>query len=238
MALTRTTIRGTPDGDSYDYAGNDQATFIIDGWEGDDAIAGGENADSLVGGAGADQVEGQGGSDTLEGGQGDDALAGGGGIDIYKFNIGDGHDLINAAGNDDPLDVLTLNPSIAAARLNITESGNDLVITVSESDSVTVENWFGNENNRLAAIDIGGLRYQVQSGTSGDDAGQALNSGLTTNKITIAGAGNDVITGRGKLYLPAAAMIQLPTMPRLLLSTAVKARTFLIRQGLLCLVTG
>ena len=48
----------------------------------------------LNGGAGHDLVEGGAGADTLSGGSGVDMLEGGAGDDVYRFNRGDGSDVI------------------------------------------------------------------------------------------------------------------------------------------------
>jgi Ca2+-binding RTX toxin-like protein len=55
---------------------------------------GGAGSDYLKGGAGWDVLNGGFGVDTLEGGLGLDVLTGGSGADLFKFNWGDGPDLI------------------------------------------------------------------------------------------------------------------------------------------------
>ena len=71
--------------------GND----IIVGEAGNNALSGGTSGDdTLIGGGGHDLLSGGDGADDLSGDAGADILLGGGGDDIYRFNRGDGGDLI------------------------------------------------------------------------------------------------------------------------------------------------
>jgi Ca2+-binding RTX toxin-like protein len=75
-------VIGSSFGDAL-VAGNNGGA--LDGGAGDDFLWGGAGLDVLIGGAG---------SDTLEGGLGLDVLTGGSGADVFKFNFGDGPDLV------------------------------------------------------------------------------------------------------------------------------------------------
>ena len=86
-------------------------------------------------------MNGGGGADTLEGGFGDDELTGGGGADLFvfaddrtradtltDFNIGQDIIQIGFYGFTDIAD------------LSIAQDGANVVITLSERDSITIEN--------------------------------------------------------------------------------------------------
>ncbi len=73
----------------------DEADNILVGSIRGDKIYGADGNDNLTGGADDDYLEGGDGDDTLEGGTQNDILIGGKGMDIYKFNKGDGFDIIS-----------------------------------------------------------------------------------------------------------------------------------------------
>ncbi|MBI3896877.1 MAG: putative Ig domain-containing protein [Gammaproteobacteria bacterium] len=112
-------------------AGNDGA--LIYGSQGNDTIQGGIADDDLTG---------EGGNDILGGGAGNDTLAGGIGNDTYRFNRGDGQDVVNendaTSGNQDavlfgvnPLDIVFIH------------NGNNLQMRLhGGSDTLTVNSWY------------------------------------------------------------------------------------------------
>lgn len=121
------------------YGGNGRDTLI--GENGNDKLYGQGGHDALEGGAGKDTLSGGGGNDTLEGGQGDDTLLGGNGTDVFVFaddltradTIGDfqiGQDIIQIGfyGFTDIAD------------LALSQDGANAVITLSERDSITIQN--------------------------------------------------------------------------------------------------
>ncbi|MCP4524789.1 MAG: hypothetical protein GY833_02570, partial [Aestuariibacter sp.] len=93
-------IKGTSGNDTLMGLGGDDT---INGNNGDDVIYGGEGNDSLTGyygddviygGEGNDYINGNNGDDVIYGGEGNDSLTGYYGDDVYKFNLGDGQDVI------------------------------------------------------------------------------------------------------------------------------------------------
>lgn len=101
----------------YGGAGNDELRGLAgddfgSGGLGDDLVAGDEDEDWVTGGAGNDQVMGGAGNDTVfgddgddftyggsgsdlvVGGKGDDQVVGGSGDDVFRFNRGDGRDVL------------------------------------------------------------------------------------------------------------------------------------------------
>jgi Ca2+-binding RTX toxin-like protein len=106
---------------------------------------------------------------TFRGGAGNDTLLGSYARDFYKFELGDGHDTIrddvrslNAdvaayfAGNpaqDTYQDELLFGLGISPGQVTRTRSGDDLVLGVSASESVTIDDWFdGTVFNKIEVI--------------------------------------------------------------------------------------
>jgi Ca2+-binding RTX toxin-like protein len=134
---------------------------------------------------------------TFSGGAGNDTISGSYGRDVYKFNAGDGHDVVtddvrSLGGGaadfffehpDTPTyqDQLDLGPGITPSSVSRTRVGNDLVLQFGGSaDSVTVRNWFdGTTFNRIE-------RITFANGTvwTAADADAGLGVGMNT-----AGAG-------------------------------------------------
>ncbi|MDT2021207.1 calcium-binding protein [Methylocella sp. CPCC 101449] len=139
----------------YGFAGND--TIIgsngsdiilggldddeLHGADGDDELQGEEGADRLYGGSGADTLGGGDGNDFLSGGVGNDTLEGGAGDDTFSFlgtfdhdhiyDFGVGNDIIEFDSSQFP----DFNAVLAAA----STSGNDTVITLDASNSITLQ---------------------------------------------------------------------------------------------------
>ena len=144
----------------YGDSGNDQ----LYGGEGSDTLSGGEGADMLFGengddaisgGSGHDTIYAGNGDDTLKGGTGDDFIDGSYGNDTYLFNIGDGADTIvdTAAYGSNDTDTLILGEGITKENLHILRDNYDLILQVSDTDSVRVKYWFSsNQRNTLEQI--------------------------------------------------------------------------------------
>lgn len=148
-------------------------------------------------GTGASELlNGTSGPDVLEGRGGGDTLAGGAGNDTYRFNLGDGQDLVF---DDDPTagntDTVLFGDGIAPAEVNVARSGDDLILRINGSgDRVTVGNYF---------LDDGGSPYALErvrflaDGTVWDfDAVRLLLGGPTDGDDTVYGyAAGDLIDG-------------------------------------------
>ncbi|MBI5898512.1 MAG: hypothetical protein HZB40_04745, partial [Rhodocyclales bacterium] len=170
---------------------------LLDGGSGDDTLSAGGGNDTLRGGDGNDRLAGGLGSDVLEGGVGDDVLTGGNepavwsagwaartpnGNDTYRFGRGDGHDIVmdrdSLAGNTDTIE---LAADIVPADVQLTHVGNDLILSLTTGDTLTVANWFrdgGEWRDRLG----------------GDSGGDLLQCGAGEDTL-IGGAGGDVLHG-------------------------------------------
>jgi len=120
------------------YGGGGLDTLI--GENGNDKLYGGSGNDLLLGGAGKDTLEGENGADTLEGGFGDDILTGGNGADVFVF----ADDRTRADTITDfqiGLDLIQIGfyGFSDIADLTMTQDGTDVLITLSDRDSIRIE---------------------------------------------------------------------------------------------------
>lgn len=84
-----------------DTVSGDSGNDIVVGADGDDTLHGGFGQDTVSGGRGNDRLTGDEGNDILAGGAGYDELIGGSGNDIFKFQRGDGRDVLIDALSDE-----------------------------------------------------------------------------------------------------------------------------------------
>ncbi|AUM13004.1 calcium-binding protein [Ketobacter alkanivorans] len=56
--------------------------------------------------------------------------------------------------------LLQFGAGISAGSISASQSGNDLVLTISATDSITVKDWFGSINYRLGQIQFDGEEPQ------------------------------------------------------------------------------
>lgn len=153
--------------------------------------------------------------DIIDGGAGDDELSGGEGSDIYRFELGDGNDLIDdrqfsiLTASDD---ILQFGADIAPDDLRFEREGGDLLITVGgDGDSVLIKDQFtqlatslgGHWYNRIEAIEFqqhpdGAISWQDimllvldQAATDGADVVE----GFSSPDLLDGGPGNDLLIG-------------------------------------------
>ncbi|UJP06520.1 MAG: hypothetical protein LZF61_07775 [Nitrosomonas sp.] len=142
----------------------------------------------LTGSADA-EIYGSDAADHYVGGHGNDTLNGNISNDHYYFNLGDGHDTIiegsysSGAWYYSAYDELHFGPGINWESLQANKLNNDLVITVSPADTVTIKDWF--LNNRTQ-VDV--FRFADGSVRTATDFTRLTNSFHGTE-------GNDVVTG-------------------------------------------
>jgi Ca2+-binding RTX toxin-like protein len=161
-------------------AGNDKLV----GRTGNDSLDGGVGDDQLDGGAGRDTLLGGDGADTLVGGRGADTLTGGAGNDIFRYDGGDGADLITDLAAGDKIIVATYG-----AAKSILQVGAGVVVTFSLTDKITLS------NTNVAAVSAA-----LQFGASGGGGGTTPTPGSTitgTNlgEVINGSGGDDVIYG-------------------------------------------
>ncbi len=199
-------------GDSQSIAVESGAD-VLDGGDGNDVLQGGGADDQLKGGAGGDVLYGElygdnttaAGADDLHGGTGNDRLYGGGGRDIYRFDIGDGHDLIEdmqGQGNR-----LVFGPGITSDDLSLGIGALDsLIVRVGTTgDTVEIAQFDTNTLNGSHPIDsfefAGGtvLTYSQLAARGFDLIGTVENDTIfgtqQTDRIA-GGAGHDQLDGR------------------------------------------
>ncbi|UAA38395.1 putative Ig domain-containing protein [Paraneptunicella aestuarii] len=110
-------------------------------------------------------------------GKGNDTIHGGSSFDHYYFNVGDGHDLITDAGGSD---VIHFGPGILKDALTYTADGENLVIHISDNDSITIKNWL---QDGLVVIE----------GLSFDNGDYETGNGIARNLSIVGTDGDDVI---------------------------------------------
>jgi Ca2+-binding RTX toxin-like protein len=163
---------------------------VIYGREGDDEITGLEGRDQLFGNEGDDRIIGGADDDTLVGGTGDDT---------YVFEAGYGHDSIRS-GKDEGSDTIEFGASITPDDIDLIRDGSNLLIKTSDSDSVTVQNYFSEEGSALSKITFSDLTWTQEDikriltvGTELDDKLYGFDSG----DVMTGGMGNDELYGFG-----------------------------------------
>ena len=117
----------------------------INGGAGADLLYGYKGADTLAGGRGADNLQAGGGKDHVNGGPGNDILLGGAGADLFVFAPGTGRDHVGDfadadTASDDRIDVRAYGFA-AVKDIAKTASGQDLVLHLSDTDRVVVDDY-------------------------------------------------------------------------------------------------
>jgi Ca2+-binding RTX toxin-like protein len=153
-----------------------------------------------------DLVQGFSGANILNTGTGDDLLVGGDGADIYNYQIGNGHDVVddNGLGDTDILQITGyLSPQATFSLLN--DGSNDFIIKFNDSDSITLVNSIvsstADEIEQITFLDDIPIKTYTTSElqtlfinqqiTAGDDVITGFNSANTIP----ASSGNDLIFG-------------------------------------------
>ena len=176
------------------------------GLAGNDNLTGGIGVDTLIGGTGDDTLYAQSGvgyntngtattADDLTGGTGNDYLAGTGGANIYRYNLGDGADTINAAGDSNvagaAVDKLILGAGITAASTTLMRSGNDLIIKFTNAgDQILMTGWYSYTSQQLTSITFSDGSISSFLGLVGT-AGNDYLMGTTGADTLTGGLGND-----------------------------------------------
>ena len=191
----------------------DAGVDTLVGDAGDDVLYGGEGADILIGGVDQDRLYGGEDNDTLTGGTGDDYLYGGAGNDSYRFNLGDGLDVIDNKGVAGDTDKILLGEGIVSEDTVIRRLGNDLNIIIREgTDEIRIQNHYVNESSRIdilvfedgdsadASWDRAKLESLADTATAqadelhGDDTANSID-GLAGDDLLVGYGGNDKLTG-------------------------------------------
>lgn len=114
----------------------------------------------FTGTTGDDQLVGDNANQTFNGNQGDDQLNGGSASDVYQYALGDGKDVIKDISGNDRLELLAgINEGEVVAR----RDGDDLVLTMKDGGSITIQNTFGVKAANVVDPVITTLIEQLQS---------------------------------------------------------------------------
>ena len=176
-----------------------------------DLQTGTTGSDTLYGTTGADLIDGKGGSDVE---------IGNGGDDTFVFNQGYGQLEINEAYSSAQQPVLELGAGIAASALNVSASGNNLLLTDGiGGDQVILDNANLSSGNGVAEVKLAdGTTLRASqliqlsreiSGTSGNDtlegtSGADLIDGKGGNDYAVGNGGDDTFVfnaGYGSLEI-------------------------------------
>ncbi|MEN3748684.1 calcium-binding protein, partial [Sphingomonas sp. HF-S3] len=168
---------------------------------GNDVIRGRPEADTINGGAGDDVIRGEAGNDDLSGGTGNDTVYGGAGDDVYRFDLGDGQDVISEYGEGGSgTDKLVFGTGISASDVIVTQADNgyDFVLKIAgTADQVTMRYGNSGTGTRIETVAFAdGTLWSLADllarlPTSGNDVIRGRPEADTIN----GGAGNDVIRG-------------------------------------------
>ncbi len=150
---------------------------------------GGSGNDVLTGNYIANTLTGGDGNDTLTGGAGNDILLGGAGNDTYAISSGSGGDTItDSSGTQDLISGFTID-NLA----NAVQQADDLVLSFTTGDMVTVKNHFTTGNE--VEIFVSGTDYYGLTGQTSGVVGQIITDPSSSGASLIGGSGNDLIFG-------------------------------------------
>lgn len=178
------------------FGGND----TVYGSDGNDIIYGNEGDDVLYAGSGNDLVYGGDGDDILDGGEGDDFLYGGSGNDTYVFGRNYGTDIIS---DTEGVSTIKIADGISLDELDIISVGENIVISLSDSDDKLIINGFA-ENPDNYILEVGGestsLKDRVSAAndeflSGSDESDYIVNE---NSSIVAGGSGDDRIIGNAK----------------------------------------
>ena len=110
---------------------------------GSDTLIGTGESDNFHGYAGNDTLNGNGGNDVLAGGVGNDHLLGGLGSDEYRFNRGDGRDVLTEMAEANSTNTVVLGGGILPSKVGVFRFHDSLVLFDHLSDStLEIRGWW------------------------------------------------------------------------------------------------
>ena len=172
----------------HGWYGND----ILYGGDGNDSLAGSHDNDTVYGDAGNDTVCGNEGGDLLDGGVGNDVLIGGSGVDQYHFAGMFGRDLI--AADDTNAEDRVFFDGFTHAQLAPALSGNDLILTLDEGNTVTIQDWGLDSDTALNQFAFSDGNFKLNGDVNWDSVDYVegtLITGTPGNDLLNGGVGND-----------------------------------------------
>lgn len=167
-----------------------------------------ENSDLIFGTNLADTIDAKGGGDIIYAGTGDDTIRGGAGNDYYRFERGDGHDVIEDFAPDGTaggFDTIRFGAGILPADVSISQSsdGQDFILSYGSGDTIRLANALVDDRYRIESIIFaaaGGSSWtfaELYARSIADNAGSDTFYGTGSADLITGGAGADKIIGRG-----------------------------------------
>ncbi|MBO1537003.1 calcium-binding protein, partial [Pseudomonas sp. OA65] len=169
------------------------------GTVGSDVLTGAITDDFLYGVGGDDRLYGGGGNDELVGGQGNDYLVGGNGADTYRYDRGEGFDVILNADLDaanTSLDTLRFGEHVSVSDVYLVRSNYDLVIRVAGVvGSVTIQSYFDEYTLANHGYSIDRIVFADGTEWKWPDVLRIISTPTTGNDKLWGSSVNDVISG-------------------------------------------
>lgn len=167
----------------------EQIMHTITDTEGSDVIQGTSDTNFIISSSG---------NDTITAGKGDDAIVNYEGDTTYRFNLGDGHDVImDYAG----FNRIIFGESIEVEDVEFYRNKNDLIMSIKNmSDSITILNWFSEKECPIAGVVFESSDSSMSSGFINECITKYVATGyddviIDYNRNTVVDglAGNDYI---------------------------------------------
>lgn len=172
--------------------GNEDVLFSIEN------VISGAGDDTLLGSAEDNQLTAGQGEDTLVGGAGADYLLGGAGGDTYRYEAGDGVDIIEDWGDSGSTDAIELGTGISTGSVTISRGDSDfwdMKLGFSGGGSITVKAGFISSGAVIEEVQFSGGTTWTAAGIRAMYLDQQANSGDNYIHGFIDAA--DTIVGRG-----------------------------------------
>lgn len=192
------TLTGGSGNDSlFGQDGNDS----LFGGAGNDLLSGGDGNDFIAGGAGNDTLIGGDGNDFVDGDQGADVAFLGAGNDIFRWDQGDGSDVVHGGSGTDEM---VFNGFAAAEQFTLSAGGNDalftrvqgnIVMNLDSIEKVTVNTFAGADTvtiNDPSGTDVKDIQINLGVNGHGDGALDTIFINDDDN-VTVVNNGNGSI---------------------------------------------
>jgi len=179
-------------------------------------VVGSQGGDTIIGTDGDNTLDGQAGDDRFIGGLGNDTLYGGTGRSTYVYNLGDGSDVIyngtsesgtrtNTPYGDDGhsnklssqlggRDSIEFGDGITAADITISHVGADLILTLTDGETLTLKDF---DTDPVEALEFSDGSTQNISNYQGESWTGRRKTWFTSGRDNhFGGEGDDTLNGR------------------------------------------
>ena len=188
-------------GSGNDALSGQDGADSLSGRGGDDALYGGGGNDSIAGGAGNDALFGGGGNDFLDGDQGADVGYLGAGDDVFRWDPGDGSDIVEGASG---FDEMLFNGAAGAEQFALSANGvrssftrvqGNIVMDMDNVEKITVNALGGADTitiNDVAGTDVN--RVDINLGVAGAGDGAIDTVVINSDVVSVVGNGSGDLT--------------------------------------------